>query len=336
MDQQSMLTALLREEYGSQVLSIEPLHRHADEDGGVYRVHLHSSTSGILRTLRRSNVTTTLLKQATILEYLARCGYPAPQAVPTLNRKPVSTYQDWSGLLTTFVEGTCADFSYQNLTLLGAALGRLHKLSEHVMMGTVASAIQTLPGSRFQLSSAIPYALGQLLPEAHRVPMEIWSLYSGLINTLHRIQQTMHLPITLVHADSQLHQAICTTDGEMVLTNWGSAGMGAAILDVSYLLLISQMEKPELPFIPPNEQAIAAVVRGYCQQRTLTAHEHTVLPDAVRFGIALQAARDLPTILHGQWRESASLKTLQACYEVSTDIASLAIQCFEQELTHSS
>ena len=336
MDQQSVLTALLREEYGSQVVSIHPLHRHTDEDRGVYRVQSNSSVSGVLWAFRQSNVPTTLLKQATILEYLARCGYPAPRAIPTLARKPVSTYQGWSGLFTTFVEGACADFSYQNLTALGAALGRLHKLSEHVMMGTVASAIQTLPGSRIQLSSAIPYALGQLLPEAHRVPMELWSLYSGLISTLHRIQQTVNLPITLVHANSQPHHAICTIEGEMVLTNWGSAGMGAAILDVSYLLLASQLEKPELPSIPPNEQAIAAVARGYCQQRTLTAHERTVLPDAVRFGIALHAAQQLPAILQGQWRESTRLKTLQACYDVSADIASLAIRCFEQEPTHSS
>ena len=334
MDQQSMLTALLREEYGSQGVNIYPLHRHGDKDRGIYSVHSTSSAPGVLRACRNSNVTTTLLKQAAILEYLVRCGYPAPRPISTLMRKPVGSYQDWSGLFTTFIEGTCADFSYQNLTLLGAALGQLHKLSERVMMGT--AAIQILPGSRFQLSSAIPYALSQLLPEAHRIPMEIWPLYSGLIATLHRIQQTMNLPITLVHADSQFHHAICTTSGDLVLTNWSSAGMGPAILDLSYLLLISYLERPELSSMPPDGQAIAAVVRGYCQQRTLTVHEHAVLPDAVRFGIALNGAQHLPAILHGQWRQDARLKTLQACYDVSSDIASLAMRYFEQELTRSS
>lgn len=336
MDQQSMLTALLWEEYGSQAVYIQALHRHSDEDRGVYHICSTSSTVGVLRAFRRSNVTTTLLKQAAILEYLARCGYLAPRPIQTLARKPLSNYQDWSALFTTFIEGTCADFSYESLAHIGAALGRLHKLSEHVMMGTAASAIQSLPGSRFQLSSAIPYALSQLLPEAHRVPMEVWPLYRGLITTLHRIQQTMNLPITLVHADSQPHHAIYTADGEMILTNWRSAGVGPAILDVSYLLLISHLEKAEILSIQPDAQAIAAIVHGYCQQRTLTDYEHAVLPDAVRFGIALHGAQSLPAILHGQWRENAQLKTLQACYDASADIASLALQYFKQEPTYSS
>ncbi|MBA2682595.1 MAG: phosphotransferase, partial [Ktedonobacteraceae bacterium] len=303
---------------------------------GVYRIHASSSTMGVLRTFRQNNVTTALLRQATILEYLARCGYSAPRPIMTLAHKPVSCYQDWSALFTTFIEGTNADFSYAHLTDLGACLGRLHKLSEQVMMGTTASSVQILPGSRFQLSSAIPYALSQLLPEAHRVPMEIWPLYRGLIATLHRIQQTINLPITLVHADSQPHHAIYTASGEMILTNWGSAGMGPAILDVSYLLLLSHLEKPECFPIRPNAQAIAAVVRGYCQQRELTDQEHAVLPDAVRFGIALSSAQQLPSILNGQWRKSTQLQTLQACYDVSTDIASLALHHFQQEATRAS
>ena len=336
MDQQSMLTALLWEEYGNQGVEIQPLHRHSDEDRGVYRIHSSSSTMGILRTFRQSSVTTALLKQVTILEYLARCGYSAPRPIMTLARKPVSSYQDWSALFTTFIEGTNADFSYANLGDLGSCLGRLHKLSEQVMMGTAASAVQILPGSRFQLSSAIPYALSQLLPEAHRVPMEIWPLYRGLITTLHRIQQTINLPITLVHADSQPHHAICTANGEMILTNWGSAGMGPAILDVSNLLLISHLERPEHLPIQPDAQAIAAIVQGYCQQRTLTDQEHAVLPDAIRFGIALHGAQNLPAILHGQWQKSVQLQTLQACYDVSTDIASLAMHYFKQEATRAS
>ena len=329
-----MLTALLWEEYGNQGVEIQPLHRHGDADWGVYRIHSPSSTMGVLRTFRQSNVTTALLKQATILEYLARCGYSAPRPIMTLARKPVSSYQDWSALFTTFIEGTNADFSYANLSDLGACLGRLHKLSEQVMMGTAASAIQILPGSRFQLSSAIPYALSQLLPEAHRVPMEIWPLYRGLIATLHRIQQTINLPITLIHADSQPHHAIYTANGEMILTNWGSAGMGPAILDVSNLLLISHLEKPDCSLIQPDAQAIAAIVQGYCQQRALTDQEQAVLPDAVRFGIALHGAQHLPAILHGSWRKSAQLQTLQACYDISSDIASLALHYFRHEATH--
>jgi Ser/Thr protein kinase RdoA (MazF antagonist) len=331
-----MLTALLREEYGNQEVDIQPLHRHADEDRGVYRIHSPSSPIGVLRTLRQSNVTTVLLKQATILEYLARCGYSAPRPIMTLTRKPVSSHQGWNALFTTFIEGTSADFSYESLSSLGTCLGRLHKLSEQVMMGTAASAIQILPGSRFQLSSAIPYALGKLLPEAHRVPMEIWPLYRGLIETLHRIQQTVNLPITLIHADGQPHHAICTAGGEMILTNWSGAGMGPAILDVSHLLLVSHLEKPDCPSIQPDAQAIAAVVQGYCQQRALTDQEHAVLPDAVRFGIALCSAQYLPTILNGQWRKSAQLQTLQACYNVSADIASLALHYFREAATHSS
>jgi Ser/Thr protein kinase RdoA (MazF antagonist) len=252
----------------------------------------------------------------------------------------VSTFQNWSALFTTFIEGASMDFSSENLTLLGASLGRLHKLTERVMTG---SAAPLLPASRFQLASAIPYALGQLLPEAHRVPMEVWPLYSGLIATLHRIQQTINLPITIVHGNSWPHNAIYTANDEVVLTNWKSAGVGPAILDVSYLLLISHLKNPDLygqatlsarftlDLIQPDAQAIAAIVRGYCQQRTLTTYEHGMLLDAVRFGIAFHAAQHLPAILHGYWRESVRLKTLQACYNASADIASLALQCFEQE-----
>jgi len=339
MDQQSMLTALLQEQYGSYVVSIQPMHRHAHEDRGLYRVISTSSQTGILQILRHTTITTTLLKQATVLEYLARCGYPAPRPILTLTRKPVSTYQNWSALFTTSIEGRYADFSCQNLTLLGASLGRLHKLTEKVMTGSTAPL---LPGSRFQLASAIPYALGQLLPEAHRVPLEVWPLYSGLITTLHRIQQTINLPITIIHGDSWPHNAIYTANNEAILTNWKSAGVGPAILDISYLLLISHLQNLELSEnsslsvapgpILPDEQAIAAIVQGYRQQRKLTTYEHSVLLDAVRFGIAFHGAQYLPAILHGQWRENGHLKILQACYNASADIASLALQYFEQEL----
>ncbi len=341
MDQQSMLTALLQEQYGSYVVSIQPMHRHVHEDRGIYRVISTSSETGVLQTLRHTNITTTLLKQATILEYLARRGYPAPRPILTLTRKPVSIYQNWSALFTTFIEGSYTDFSCQNLALFGASLGRLHRLTENVMTGSTAPL---LPGSRFQLASAIPYALGQLLPEAHRVPPELWPLYSGLITTLHRIQQTIILPITIVHGASWPHNAIYTANGDVILTNWHSAGVGPAILDISFLLLISHLKSMgisgicplstsvALNHIQPDENAIAAIVRGYCQQRKLTTYEHSVLLDAVRFGIAFHGAQCLPTILHGQWRESGHLKTLQACYNASADIAALALQYFEQEL----
>ncbi len=344
MDQQSMLTALLQQQYGSCVVSIQSMHRHAYEDRGVYRVFTTSSESGVLRAVHCSNVTTTLLKQATILEYLACCGYPAPRPILTLARKPVSSYQNWSALFTTFIEGSYMDSSYENLALLGAALGKLHKLTEHVMTG---SATPLLPGSRFQLASAIPYALGQLLPEAHRVPLTIWPLYSGLIATLHRMQQTMNLPITIVHGDSWPYHAVCTTNNEVVLTNWNSAGVGLAILDISYLLLISHLKNSVISdksdkttlsihsHIQPDQHAIAAIIGGYSQQRKITTAEHNVLLDAVRFGIAFHGAQYLPAILHGNWNESVRLKTLQACYNASTEIAALALQYVKKDLAPS-
>ncbi|GAC1510070.1 MAG: hypothetical protein NVS2B12_26350 [Ktedonobacteraceae bacterium] len=310
---------------------MHPIHRHNYEDRGTYRIHLASAEPCVLRAFRQASVTTTLLKQAAILDYLARCGYPAPRPILTLTRQPVATFQNWSALFTTFIAGTCVDFSYENLSLLAASLGRLHRLTEHVM---TCSSTPLLPGSRFQLASAIPYALGQLLPEAHRVPLEMWPLYHGVITALHHIQQTSNLPMTVVHGNSWPANAICTVDGEVVLTSWSRAGIGPAILDVSYLLLISHLEHPERTHIEPNVHAIAAIVRGYCEQRRLTAYEHTLLLDGVRFGIALHCAEHLPAILHGQWRKSTRLKTLQASYDASAGIASLALQYFEQELTH--
>jgi len=63
-----------------------------------------------------------------VLSYLERHGYPAPSLVRTTDsadRVPVGTE---SILVTTFIEGTVADFSLNTLYKLGERLGQLHSL----------------------------------------------------------------------------------------------------------------------------------------------------------------------------------------------------------------
>jgi Ser/Thr protein kinase RdoA (MazF antagonist) len=119
----------------------------------------------------------------------------------------------------------------------------------------------------------------------------------------------------------------------MALIDWDCAGIGPAILDVGYLLLACHLGKPQLPAIQADEQCIAAVVHGYCQQRKPSAAELSMLEETVLYDIARRAGleKHLSTLSSG-WAEEVWWQKRLARYRVGPEIAAIARHYFEQEM----
>ena len=321
------ITVLVERHYGIRSAPIEPLHRHVVAGRGIYRVVQEHDRSWVLRMASDSDAQARFRGIAAILAALARSGYPAPRAVPTTSGALVGVDQPWITSITTFVEGEVADFSAPSLTSLGAALGKLHLVGALPGASTPIAA----PNSQWHPGGVLPQLVDRLTAIAEQIPPALQAFYDTSVTVLRRVGHTADLPMAIVHGDCWPPNAVRTIGGDMVMIDWEGAGLGPAVLDAGYLLLTCHLGEPQLPRMAPDPRRIAAVADGYRRERHLTTRELATLPDAVRFGTAFFASRQLPVALRGAWRDDITLQKLQARYRVSDAIADFARTRFEQE-----
>ena len=175
-----------------------------------------------------------------------------------------------------------------------------------------------------------------------RLPAEWRALHAEFSHTLHRLQQYLHLPRTVIHGDVWAANTVQTPTGQVALIDWNSGGWGPAIFDLGRLLLECHLDSnlpvddPSVWLIQPDEQRIAAVVDGYAKQRRLISTELDALFDGLRFGIvfigALHFTQALQDEIHPlEWERGMKrrLARLQNRWDVSSEIASLARRHFE-------
>jgi Ser/Thr protein kinase RdoA (MazF antagonist) len=136
------------------------------EDRGIYHVDLGKAEAYVLRAFRY-DAAAALLDQAAALAYLRRHGYPAPRVLPTKDGAVLATYQGWTALLLSFIQGAMADFSPATLALLGMCAGSLHILSRNVILERDEAF---LPNSRLHPSQISPPTLEQLSYELQNIP----------------------------------------------------------------------------------------------------------------------------------------------------------------------
>lgn len=259
---------------------------------------------------------------------LAGVNYPAPRVICTTEGALIGRCHDWSALLLTFVPGHIADNSPADFHAIGAALGRLHRVD----VRRAAVATPAVPPARWHPTSMISGWIEGLVAVGGQIPHELQGIYQFSLATLQRVVRWDAPPLAILHADPWANNAIRTPEGEMVLVDWDGAGLGPATLDLGYLLVACHAGLPDWPQITPHAERIAAVLAGYCQERTLTPAEFANLPDAIRFAEAFRAAQWLPTGVHGPWQANARQLKFLFRYPVTDAIAAIVERCIAGSL----
>ncbi len=321
--QQALLTALVQNQYRNAPVQLHQIAEHTFEDRGIYRVTFENGQSYVLRAFRY-DVRDDLLGQVALLDYLEQQGYPAPRLLRTHSGAPIAIFENWMAVLVSYVDGILLDFSPPNLTQLGARLGMLHAVSEHIQ-----SVVQQIPDSRLHLRQVSPQSLTNDT-FANTLPLELSTLYETSKATIATLQASS-LPITLVHGDCWPHNAVLLPDGQVTLIDWDCAGLGPAILDLGYLLLMCHLGKPQLPKMYADPACITAVVQGYCQQRRPTSEELQVLREAVHFETARRVIVDnMLSHISNNWREDIRLQKELARFAICDEIAEIVLRCFKE------
>ena len=323
LEQQALLTRLVQDQYIAGPVRLIEIAEYTFKDRGIYRVDLEDSSSYVLRAFRY-DVKNALLSQVALLAYLEQQAYPAPRVLHTISGTSLAFYENWMTLMVSYIEGELADFSSEHLTLLGARLGMLHTHSEQIANSTNSFAFPTSRLHPRQLPTQAAFSSKDV-----QLPSEIQKLYKASATTLGTLQQATLLPITLLHGDCWPHNAVISRQEEITLIDWDCAGLGPAILDVGYLLLTCHLGKPQLPTMRADPARIAAVVRGYCQQRQINRYELAVLHEAVHFETARRIlTNDMLANVQSDWHKDVRIQKELARFAVSDEIARIAHNLF--------
>jgi Ser/Thr protein kinase RdoA (MazF antagonist) len=220
-----------------------------------------------------------------VLSYLERHAYPAPRLVRTTHGAERVRLGTESILVTTFIEGTQADFSPSTLHKLGERLGQLHSLP--------LDSDRTLPTATMLPAPDMKLALSWLEPVAHGLSPSLGETYDRLLDAIHAIGDFSRLPQTLIHNDAHPGNAIVTPDCDAVFIDWHGSGIGPPIVDLGFLLISSEIAPSWSDPLMPNRQRVDAIVDGYARFRRPTDAELDLLPDAMRFRGLLYGAGHL-------------------------------------------
>lgn len=331
-EQQALLTRLVEEIYDGRKVVLQPISPYLFEDRGIYRVNWENGTSAVLRAFL-ADVTLELTGHAAVLDYLHQRAFSVPQVKRTRNGELLASYSGWTALLVSFLEGEVADFTLSSLNMLSACAGHLHTVSRDVLAEAESVC---LPDSPLRPTQPVSLAIDNLNQALPHIPEALRQFCEDAIVSLQHVQQfqqTGLLPETIIHGDCWPGNAVRTPKGGITLIDWDWAGIGPAILDLGNLLLICHFSKPQLPVIQPDEQCIAAVVRGYCQQRRPSATELSVLKDALLYATARRAgSENMLSALSDGWAEEMWVQKMLARYRVSPKIAAITRRYFEQEI----
>lgn len=343
----AFFTRLVHDLYAEKSATLHVIHNYVDEgqftfhlvrsDGASRLVRVYQSGRAVAEHLRdcgASDQADWLLSRAATLSWLEQQGYPAPQVLRTRSGELIGKQAGWCTLMTSYFAGTVIKPTLEQLRLLGAALGHLHRLPL-----AEAAGASPVGKSFWNPELAIPQALERLdFAEPHL--QEEWRpLFEACRQTLQQIHQWQdRLPAAIVHGDTWPANAIQTAPDQVVLIDWDSGGSGLAVLDLGKLLLEGHLDSDLPPgdalawHIQPDQARIHAIVDGYSQQRRLTPTELDRLLDAIRFELAFIGAIHFAYIARQGLDTSLERRyaRLQNRYAVSQEVAALARRRFKE------
>jgi Ser/Thr protein kinase RdoA (MazF antagonist) len=265
-----------------------------------------------------------LTERARTLHLLQQWNYSAPRVIPTTSGALVATIDDWMVMLTTYIPGRVGNPTPELLYRLGALLGQLHQIG--IQAGP--TALVSAGRSWLHRDRAIPRALAHYTAAELEVPLRWQPLHAALRTVLMHFAQRDDLPVTIVHGDAWAGNTIQMADGSCVLIDWELAGQGFAVTDLGRLLLFchEEVDPPSDAWLRPMAGRVDAVIDGYCQQRMPGGAEQAMLLDAMRYGVALEAAGMFTWAQQRGWdaEMQAALDVRQHWYTICAEIASWA------------
>jgi Ser/Thr protein kinase RdoA (MazF antagonist) len=265
-----------------------------------------------------------LIERARTLHLLQQWHYPAPHVIPTITGALSATIDDWTLILTSYIPGRVGNPTPELLYRLGALLGQLHRISIQAQ----PAALVSVGRSWLHRERAIPRAQAHYTAAELEVPPRWQALYAALPTVLTRLAQCDALPVTIVHGDAWAGNTIQMADGSCVLIDWELAGQGFAVTDLGRLLLFchEEVDPPSDAWLRPMVERVDAVIDGYCQQRIPSLAEQAMLLDAMRYGVALEAAGMFTWAQQRGWdaEMQAALDVRQHWYTICAEIATWA------------
>ena len=198
-----------------------------------------------------------LMAQASTLDWLEAAGYPAPRVIRTHSGDRVGLDGAWLTLATSFVEGPVIRPSLAQLSMLGAALGKLHAL--HVAAepgggpagerdrgpaGEPGGGLAGEPGrASWYPEAAIPATLARLDAVEALIPEELRDLHAELRQTALAVQAGLgSLPRGMVHGGAWPGSAVQSDPDTVTLIDWETGGRGLPVLDLGTCLIESLLD----------------------------------------------------------------------------------------------
>lgn len=334
MDNTKLLTDLVERYYGAEGAVLQPL--ASDSGKRIYRVDRANGPRWVLRVYEAASDPSAAQTLLVTLLFLEEQMYPAERLVCSVDNTHIVTTDDGSQvLMTTFLEGKATDYSPATLRLLGARLGQLHALP----LAAENALARRLPPAEMRPPTEVPWALGQLASVASRVPRHLQVWHETLREALQRIDPCEDLPRVFIHNDCHPGNTVHIPAGEVVLLDWEGAGLGAAVIDLGFLLISCDTESPWTPPLPPGPARIKAVIEGYCQHHRLTSAELERLPDTMRFrSLVYGAWRFADTLARGELEPTNGRQPIESQwwwkrYLAADELAERARNQFEEERT---
>lgn len=331
MTEPEILRDLLDRRYGVQAAALHSLRLQPGNSGlRVYYVEGAKYKKGmvdqrwVLRAWPPEGLDEDLNAHASVLAFLEDEGYPAPRLQRTTDGLPVARHDGWQAMLMDYVGGVAPEYSARDLRLLGGAIGGLHALD-------ATAALESEPPvrtARWNPQQRRSLAMEKLQSVAEQVPRELRDQHSALVMALETTECGPELPVRIIHTDCYPGNAVFNADGDVVLLNWSSAGLGPAVIDIGRALLTCSTALPWAPELGPNEARITALVEGYSQKRLLAPVEIDSLLHAVRFVPAVMGAITFVAAMTGDTGEE-QWKLWWSRYCASQPIAELAREHFE-------
>lgn len=286
----------------------------------IYRVERRSAPSWVMRIYPPSFRGEALTSHTTTLRFLEQRGYPAPRLIQTRDGQVVVPFGDRRIVVTSFVAGEQLDGSPASLSLLAAAVGRLHTIDTSEQPEGLEAA---LSATHWTPERQIPRVLQRLQRTPPQAQSKLSRRYDAVLSALQQLGKCADIPVTLVHTDPVVGNAVRVAAEQAVLVDWDDAGLGPAMTDLGYLLIAHDGELAPTDR-RPSAGHIAAAVDGYCRQRIPTPAELAALPDAIRFTPAVNAALALLDLLAGR-DEEADWQRWWGRYLAAEETAALAL-----------
>lgn len=238
-------------------------------DVGVFRVKRRDGPEWIARVFPSARPLQASRGDAEILQFLERVDFPAERCA---HPKPVTTCQGQAVLVTGHVARGRAKGNQTDFRLLGELLGRLHALTQ--LPATAARPGGAWHHLVFQGSPRDEVAARvALLDDAEaRVPTSQRALYQELHQAGSQIEDSEHLPKSLIHPDFVPVNAINAASGATTLVDWSGAGRGPRLWSLAFLLWAAGAN---------SVRAVDSVMSGYRRHVQLDVAELDRLADAV-------------------------------------------------------